>query len=80
MEETVEGSEMLIGQVGLQFNLSDDVFLNFSLFDPFFGHFLQNTKQSKCLLESHEYVSKCTFSQFVNYLKIVDGYLSWGFC
>lgn len=40
MEETVEGSEVLIGQVGLQFDLSDDVFLNFSLFNPFFGHFL----------------------------------------
>ena len=40
MEETVEGSEVFIGQVSLQFYFPDNVFLNFSLFYPFFGHFL----------------------------------------
>lgn len=62
MEIAVEGSEMTVREVGLQFDLANDVLLHFGLANTFLRHLFDDAEETELLLEGFEDLSESTFT------------------
>lgn len=71
IEKPIQVSEVLVGQIGLNLYLSYNELLKFLLFYLLFWHLFKYAEKSTLALSCQKYVTECTFSQSLFYLKVV---------
>ena len=72
VEKSVELGQMLMLQIRLYLDLSQNSILKFLLLNLAFGNLLQHTKPPSRLLNRHKHISKGPLTNLLNQLKILN--------